>query len=397
MIEPPPRTRWLFLSDAPPCPGAAGCHFVSRNLCSAFSKREAVLVTRRFARRFAPETIHATAEMPTILWTDLTILGLRRPWPALRGLVDQFVFNLQLPGLQRRLRTFNPTRIFALAGADPFFLGVATSLATAMKVPLDLYLVDDFEEGATAGNDTFTIAWIRRNERKLLEAADRLWVISDGLAEHLKRKLGVDSAVLPVAMPPEETAYNREPDDGLRRIAFVGSINHLYLDALVSVYRCLSRLNADTPGSPYRLVIFTLRFPKNLVDALGESDYLEIHLQKSDPVVKTALQQSHAVLLPYSFNESSRIMVSTSFSCKTGEALAAGRPVLVFGPPYASVPRHFLKHGLPIVVTCETLLRRAILDIPSFDNASLIERYRTLTEDQHHPEAVLRRLEASNS
>jgi hypothetical protein len=335
--------------------------------------------------------------MPAILWNDCSLVGLRRPWPAVRGLLDQWFFRMQVRGLSKALSHHQPTRIFALAGADPYFLRVANTLATQLKIPLEIYLVDDFEESAIAAGDKITTKWIRKNERQLLSSVNKIWVISEGFAEHLKQKHGLESSVLPVAMPPEELVYRSLPQTGHRAIAFVGSINHLYLDAIVSVYRCLSALNADQTDQPYRLAIYTLRFPQELVDRLGDTRFLELHLGKSDADLKSALGEALAVLLPYTFDRASRLMVSTSFSCKTGEALTSGRPVLVFGPAYASVPRHFLKHDLPLVVTSEGLLCDAILAIPATDNRASIEKYRKVTEDLHHPEAVLRKIEESAS
>lgn len=314
-----------------------------------------------------------------------------------RGLADQCVFQMQLPSLRKKLLSFSPTRIFALAGADPYFLDIATRLASTMRIPLDLYLVDDFTESASAARDYTTFKWICRNEQRLLKLASKLWVISEGFTEHLKQKHGLESSFLPVASSTEQFFYHPLSQTDRRAIAFVGSVNHLYIDSIVSVYRCLVALNAEHVDQPYRLAIYTLSFPSELVDRLGDTRFLELHLGKSDAELKSGLGEALAVLLPYSFSENAKLMVSTSFSCKTGEALSSGRPVLVYGPPYASVPRHFLQHDLPLVVTSERLLRDAILGIPKIDNAVLIERYQKVSEDFHHPEAVLRVLEASSS
>jgi len=104
------------------------------------------------------------------------------------------------------------------------------------------------------------------------------------------------------------------------------------------------------------------------------------------------LAANYANFLPYSFAPELRTMVSTAFSCKTSEYFAAGRPILVYGPPYGSVPRHFLEHDIPLVSTVRGELEKLIRSIEEFDTPALIERYGRLVSTYHSPAALRERL-----
>ncbi len=85
-------------------------------------------------------------------------------------------------------------------------------------------------------------------------------------------------------------------------------------------------------------------------------------------------------------------MVSTAFSCKSAEYLACGRPILVYGPAYASVPRHFRDAGLPLVETAEGRIPALLDALLGLDGPDLIAAYNTLVSDFHAPAAVRQRL-----
>jgi glycosyltransferase involved in cell wall biosynthesis len=64
----------------------------------------------------------------------------------------------------------------------------------------------------------------------------------------------------------------------------------------------------------------------------------------------SALSSADILFLPYSFLEGSRDAVETAFPSKTADYLAAGKPILVFGPKYSSLVRYASEQGFAEVV-----------------------------------------------
>lgn len=392
--RPASKTRWLFLADAPPLPDRPGGHFVARNFCEGFPTGRTIVLTRRFSRRYSPSVIRKACLHPATLWHDASQIGLRRPWPAVRGIVDNLLFRLQFPHINSLLRPFRPTRIFALAGADIFFLPIATKLAQELQIPLDVYLVDDFLASARLNSDRLSANFAKQRELSLLGKADRVWAISPGYVEHLQITHGCPAKYLPVPMPARRVDYHPPTYDSVRRIVFAGSINPLYFDALREVYACLAKLNERGASTEFRLTIFTPSVVPDLVLRLGGSQYLDYFPDRPMNERHAALRSCYAILLPYSFLAEVKLMVSTSFSCKIGEAFASGRPILVYGPPYGSIPRHFRDNALPQVVTDPALLREGILGIEQIDTPVTIAKYAAFAKATHDPSEVVRMLEA---
>ena len=76
-------------------------------------------------------------------------------------------------------------------------------------------------------------------------------------------------------------------------------------------------------------------------------------------------------------------MVNTSFPTKLVESFTAGRPILVCGPSYASVPRYFHENNLPLCAGSVAELETALREIERHDNLRLIEQYEGVVRRFH--------------
>ena len=83
-----------------------------------------------------------------------------------------------------------------------------------------------------------------------------------------------------------------------------------------------------------------------------------------------------------------RVMVSTSFPTKLIESLTAGRPILVCGPAYASVPRYFREYDLPLCARSLDGLETTLHDVEQQDRVTLIERYKATIRQLHSPRSL---------
>jgi hypothetical protein len=393
----------LFFSDYPPLTNAGGCHFLALLFQQGFNPDISCLLTRRFSRKRDPSDIMEASVLPVVFWKDLSLFGLRRPYLGIRYFLDTVAFALQLGSIKRRLAGRNIQWIFALSGNEPFFLIQARLLGWTLNVPVHAYLVDDFEESAVLHRDNFTRLFTMVFERRILKSIDYLWVISKGFAEHLQTKLGVNSEFLPVAIPSPKHEVQLEGSHSnvhsFRNIVYIGSVNLLYQDALRDLYECICELNAEGASPPFQLSMYTNCEPVDFLAMLTDRQYLDLQTAKTSEQRDLGLKSCFAAVLPYSFHKHRKVMVTTSFSCKVGELLNCGRPILVYGPAYASTPRYFTENNLPLVATNKRELKIVICDIANNDNPSTIARYLALA-DRHRPEnvvgAVINRMEQSN-
>jgi glycosyltransferase involved in cell wall biosynthesis len=66
--------------------------------------------------------------------------------------------------------------------------------------------------------------------------------------------------------------------------------------------------------------------------------------------LQCVLRSADILFLPFSFSERARYAVESAFPSKTADYLAAGQPILVFGPPYSSLVRYAAEQGFAEIV-----------------------------------------------
>lgn len=377
---------FLLFTDAPPLrEGGYGCNVLSRNLLEDLGELFGLVITRRLDDHVRQADLWQAPGTPVLVFPDAPWFRPRR----LRPWIDLLLFLVSLPRLAAAARRSGCRRIFALFGADPWFLLQVDLLRSATGLPLDVYLVDDLETSSQLSRKKWQARSVRRVEPRVLRRAARVFVISPGYAEHLAHKYAQPARWLPLPARTEgveHRVYHPGVPDR-RAIVFVGSINDLYLDGLCRLYEETSRWNRF-PGRPYelRLRVLTRREPRPLLDRLPHRDFLDLALDLGTSALHDELHAAWAVFLPYSFDPALRTAVATSFSHKFTESAVAGRPILVYGPPDASLPRHFRTGGLPLCVTDPDGLRQGLEEIAACDGPGLIARYGELLRTFHSPE-----------
>jgi hypothetical protein len=394
-----PEPSLFFLTDAPPLrENAIGNHGIACNFVDILRDRVKLVITHRLRRALDTAQTRACFRTPIAFYPDGSGLGIRRLSGNLSEAMDLFgawLFSWRLRFLAKKLR---PSRTLVLVGANGWFLLAVRILTRAAKAPFDIYLVDDLEDSAVLAGRRFLPRVIRRIEDGTLRRAARIFAISPGYAEHLGAKYGVRAEWLPIPIQIDEFRHSpfirRTPD--VRRLVFAGSVNELYIPALVEIYGAIVAHNATE--QPYRLML-TVVTPVSaggLTAHLGNREDLEVITNPAAAELRALCAGAWATLLPYSFAPGVRKLVSTSFSSKLADSYRSGRPILVYGPEYASIPRYFREAGLPLCATSREDLPAAIAAIERHDGPELIRRYEATWRRFHSPEAILGRLGLSD-
>ncbi len=398
-IAEPPFPRYVLLTDAPPLKeGGHGCHVLAWNWLEMAGAEIKLVITHRLNPALGLEKIAGDLSAPVAFYPDLSGIRWPRKAAALKSFLEVLIFLTALPRLAARIRESGAERVFAIFGADPWFLIVVYLLSCWCRLPLDIYLVDDLEESARLARQPL-VAWLARLlEPKVLRSAQRVFTISPGYAEHLHRKYGAAAQWLPIPVPQLPVAHQpfrpQQPD--VRSIAFVGAVNPLYLGALKDVLRAIEAWNSDKNVFQLRLLFLTYSSPAYIEEQLGPSAHVEVRFRAGDEEFQCRLRESWAVVVPYSFAEEVRVMVTTSFPSKLVAAFLVGRPILVYGPSYASLPRYFTENGLHFHANSLPQLKRVLHEIDRNDTIELMQRYEAVIGRLHSP-AYLRAILAGCS
>jgi hypothetical protein len=324
---------------------------------------------------------------------------LKRLLPTSAGIVDGMLFALWLPVLFWKLRRTEIDRIFVLCGADAWFL-IKVRLLQTLGIPVDVYLVDDIEDSSTQGLYRQFPGFIYRLLKSVLRHSGRNFAISPGFAEHLTDRFGVSATWLPLPAPsfPDAPPEAVTKPRARKPIVFIGALNRLYAVALRELYDEISRFN-EAGGRDYKLILKIISYSntRNFLDTLPDTKWTETHERLDRDEMQRHLGEAHACFLPYSFAESEKLMVSTSFSCKILEYFECRRPILVYGPAYASIPRYFDELGLPLCATSKDELREMLPKIELYDSSDLIDQYHEAWKAHHSPLAITSILTLKNN
>jgi glycosyltransferase involved in cell wall biosynthesis len=178
------------------------------------------------------------------------------------------------------------------------------------------------------------------------------------------------------------------------RLLYTGAVYSAQAEAIARVARAL-----DDVAIPCRLVLYTAETPAGLA-ALGiAGQRVSVEPPVGPSEVPALLARADALLLPYSFDDASRDIVSTSLPTKTADYLAAGVPILIHAPPYASTSRLALEEGWGLLVSeaTHTSVAKAIEALASDVDLRqrLVERARAMAAQRH--DLTKRRLEFRES
>lgn len=389
------RTRYVFWTDAPPLSeGASGCHGVARNIIEAARENIGLVLTHRFRRKIRTSEIRGSVgKTPTFLYPDCSRTGIRRFSKSTADWIDLLIFLLALPFIFLAISKSGADRILVLMGADGWTL-LHVLLLQTYGLPVDLYLVDDLQESARKNRRRFLAAILKKLEPFCLRRCARVFTICPGFSEYISNQFSIDAQVLYLTAPSPPAPGKPLPSvpNIPRSITFIGALNHLYTSSLLELHAWILGWNNEHPETPLALTITTYADPTHFLKLAGSGDSLTVHRNLPDSEMQALLQSSLACFLPYSFDPDDALMVRTSFSCKMLEYFKSGRPMLVYGPEYASIPRYFKEFSLDFRATRSPELRSAIESLLSDRTQAWQKGYHDAWTRNHSPQALLETL-----
>jgi O-antigen/teichoic acid export membrane protein len=388
-----PAVRYALLSDAMPLrEGGSGTGVLSWNWLQALQEQAVLVLAPRPANVALARQGVEQCPVPVHYLPTPRFLGQVGWLSKLRGPLEVLLFLLELHSIGDAIRRSAANRIFAFAGARFWFLAGVRLLRWSFRLPIEIYLVDDFEAWQRLHAQTSLLPLLRRLEGGTLRRMDRIWAISPRYVRHLEEKYQVQAEWLPVTVRTTEVAYvpYRAAEPDVRSFIFIGAANALYRDALLAFARVLGELNASGKlGYQSRLDFYTYMPFEHCESVWKDSPHIRLHCQRPDEERYAALRNAWGMILAFSFEERTRLMVSTSFSTKFTESLTSGRPVIFFGPEDAAVMTYARNQGLPLVATSPAALPEVLEQIPAVDGPGLIARYEA-TLRQFHSASALR-------
>lgn len=379
----------VFYTDAPPLlEGGNGNSGIAIEIINSIRERLACVLTRKCRRSISLNAIqHACAGKQLVLHPDASGYGIKKISPFVGSVLDFLIFAIWImfsKNIPSKKRDW-----FILCGADCWFL-LHILLLQKLGISTHIYLVDEIEASAKHHQPKWVRFWIKPALALVLKNSASVFAISEGFVDYLRFEFQCKARWLPLPTQnaPAAPVILPSGNRSTRNIVFIGGLNYLYLRALKDLYEEICEFNAKTSsGLPWKLEILSYCSPDSLLSLLPDQKHLYFHknLPTSERILR--MSQACACFLPYSFSESERVMVTTSFSCKILEYFKSGSPILVYGPAYASITRYFCKENLPVCTTNRSELQQALYQLETIRSSDYLAKYKSAWEKNHSPKA----------
>lgn len=230
-----------------------------------------------------------------------------------------------------------------------YFLAAAAAGWLTRK-PYVVVVHDDFvsrEESAT----WFSRRIVKPLSGLVLRHAAHVYAISPGMRRLLQVEFGAESEVQwPATERHPRRAQFAAAAGKETIILFAGAITYAVEDSLRLLIEIITSGRLKRDGISVKLHLYS-KLSDDQRGAFGNHPDVVVKNWVMQCEMPGVLAGADILFLPYSFLESSRHAVETAFPSKTADYLAAGKPVLVFGPPYSTVVHYALEEGFAEVVT----------------------------------------------
>lgn len=204
--------------------------------------------------------------------------------------------------------------------------------------------------------DDYAYQWLgfrrrlaKQVEPVLLKGAAAIIVPNEYLQKEYVERHGINSTVIhnPCPLPDLEQldATPRIFQGGIN-IVYTGAIYHAHYDAFLNLIEALKLLNRPE----IKLHLFTAQSERDLEGQGITGPHVVYHPHVPQREVDCILRQADVLFLPLAFSSPIPEVIRTSAPGKTGEYLAAGRPVLVHALPDSFIAWYFREHECGLVV-----------------------------------------------
>ncbi len=228
---------------------------------------------------------------------------------------------------------------------DMFDLPSAALAARRLKIPLVVYLFDDYLYQWQG----FSRMLAKIIEPMVLRSAQTVIGPNEYLVGAYKRRYGLDMRLLrnlcPIPNLQKITPSREDFDPKDTNIVYAGSVYFAHFDAFRNLLISAAQLQRRL-----RLHIYTSQTADDLAREGITGPHVVLHPPVPQAEILQIVRGADLLFLPLAFHSAIPEVIKTSAPGKMGEYLALQRPILVHAPADSFVSWYFTKHQAGLVV-----------------------------------------------
>jgi hypothetical protein len=307
------------------------------------------------------------------------------------------------PELHHWISEFQPTLIYSILGTIGM-MELVDDIRQRFGLKLAVHFMDDWPSTLYRGG-VFSPLFRRRMDRlieRLVGVASIRLGISDAMCEAYERRYGTPfiSVQNPANSAPNQPVWVPASAGSPSRVVYVGSLlNNAQSESTIDLAKSVVRLNSEG-----RRIIFDIYSPNHLAERFRSRIEIDPAVRlhdtiSDDKVFFATIAAADALVLPVNFDADSVNFIRYSMPTKVPAYLAAGAPILVYGPEQTAQVRYAMRDswGLPVTkrdpAALDAGLTRALFDDPL--RLKVVAAARAAAQRNHDPDVVRARFRTS--
>lgn len=288
---------------------------------------------------------------------SLIIRALRRT-NDIKLLTRDFLYGMGLwksQDLDDWIDEVNPRSLFIVGGNYLFSFSIAEIIADKRRIPLDVYITDDYVLNALPRGylQKYLHRRLLSKYRETFKKARHVFVIGDEMSRAFEIEFGrefipiMNSVSLPEEMPP---ARRSDETSRLVTVVYAGGLHLGRDEALISFARLLKLVSLKNDIS-IKLIIYSLQIPdRHVVNSFAD---LGVHFAGRIDAenLQFRLREVDFVLHVESFEKKYVQLTKLSISTKIPEYLASGACVIAYGSSELASIKLIKDNGIGISIT----------------------------------------------
>lgn len=313
------------------------------------------------------------------LLAEKKLYGREHRFRWLLRLMREFVWLLgkwKTPELDRFISDFDPELLFVTIYPVVYMARLQRYIIKRTKLPVVCYLFDDnYSYKVCAGNPIAYIhrAWLRRNVKKLIKAADKLYVISPMQKEECDRLFGTNSEILTRFI--DENGIDKseqKPHDPIRMI-YTGKLGNGRDEAIKRVAEAVADINGTAGRERITFSIYSGDTPVKKYREYYDRGSNKFCGSVASDKISVLQKESDICLFAESLNRKHRYSARLSFSTKLTDYLSSGKCIFAVGDRGIAPIDYLIREACAVVVTDYDDIKPALLRL--CDDRELIAEY----------------------
>lgn len=286
---------------------------------------------------------------------------------SLKNLIREIVWKFgkwKTKEFDKFIDEFNPDVLFFPVYSNVFMCRIQNYIAKRTSKPIVLYSSDDNYSYKSVSKSPFSVihrAWLRRQERKLFNRADKIMVISPRQKEEYDKLFKKECVVLTKGVDFDKFPYKPKRVNNPIKMVYTGKLIIGRWKSLAAIAEVLGEINKD--GLKVELDIYTTDILTSKQNKLLNRNGCMVKGALSLSKVQSVQESADVLVFVESLDKRYKNTARLSFSTKITDYLKSGKCIFAIGDKDIAPMDYFARFDCAVAVNTYKEIAEKLSDL----------------------------------